>query len=115
MIAWLAAAFLATQAPSALAGSYQTSQMEVGAMLELKADGTFRYMLDYGAVSEAAEGHWTAKDGVVHLDSDPLAMDLMTQIERSDAAFDDEKLAIDDGALVMQRHETVFTFYRDEP
>ena len=114
MIAWLFAALLALQNPAPLAGTYQTQQMEVGAMLELKPDGTFRYMLDYGAVSEAAEGHWTASDGVVHLDSDPLAVQLMTEIERSDAGFADEKLAVDDGALVMQRHDTIFTFYRDE-
>ena len=109
-----AALLLALQNLASLAGNYQTQQMEVGAMLELKADGTFRYMLDYGAVSEAAEGHWSAKDGVVHLDSDPLAMDLMVQIERSDAGFKDEKLAVEEGALVMQRHDTVFTFYRDD-
>jgi hypothetical protein len=115
MIAWLAAALLMAQAPAELAGTYQTQQMEVGATLELKADGTFQYILDYGAVSEAAEGRWTAKDGAIRLDSDPLAMELMTQVERSDAAFDDEELAIQDGALVMQRHEAVFTFYREEP
>ena len=113
MIAWLAALLLAAQDPAALAGTYQTEQMEVGATLELNADGTFRYMLDYGAVSEAAEGHWTATESVVRLDSDPLTMELMTQIERSDAAFADEALVIKDGALVLQRHDTVFTFYRD--
>ena len=114
MIAWLLALLLAAQDPAALAGTYQTHQMEVGAMLELNADGSFRYMLDYGAVSEAAEGHWTASDGAVHLDSHSLAVELMTQIERSDAAFEDERLAVDDGALILHRHDTVFTFYRDE-
>ena len=115
MIAWLAAWQLAMQDPASLAGTYQTQQMEAGAMLELNADGTFRYMLDYGAVSEAAQGRWTATDGAIHLYSDSLAMDLMAQIERSDAAFDDEVLALDEGALVLQRHETIFTFSRDEP
>lgn len=115
MIAWLAAMLLMAQAPAELAGTYQTQQMEVGATLELKADGTFRYMLDYGAVSEAAEGRWTAADGAIRLESDPLAMELMTQIERSDAEFDDAMVAIEDGALVLHRHETVFTFYREEP
>lgn len=114
MIAWLAAVLMLAQGPSALAGTYHTQQMEVGAQLELKADGTFRYMLDYGAVSEAAEGHWIATDGFVHLDSDPLAMDLMAELERSDAAFADEKLTVDKGALVLQRHDAVFTFYRNE-
>jgi hypothetical protein len=115
------AAFLLALAPAAapaidtLAGTYATQQMEVGAKLELKSDGSFRYMLDYGAVSEAAEGHWTAARGVVHLDSDPLALSLLTEIERSDAGFEDEQLPIDKGALVMRRHDTIFIFYRDEP
>ena len=33
--------------------------MEVGAALELQKNGHFRYQLDYGAVSEHAEGDWT--------------------------------------------------------
>ena len=115
MIAWLAALLIAALDPGSMAGTYQTQQMEVGAKLELKADGTFRYMLDYGAVSEVAEGHWTAREDGIHLDSDPLAMDVMVEIGLSDAAFDDERLAFDDGALIMQRHDTLFTFYRDEP
>ena len=46
-------------APAALAGLYQAHQMEVGAALDLQRNGHFRYQLDYGAVSEAAEGDWT--------------------------------------------------------
>jgi hypothetical protein len=115
MIGLLAAVLLAAAEPApALAGDYQTHQMEVGAALELKADGTFRYQLDYGAVSEAGQGHWTESPGVVHLTSDPLARELLIDIERSDAAFADEQLAIDHGTLVLQRYDTLFTFYRDE-
>ena len=113
MTAWLAALALLVQAQN-LSGLYRTHQMEVGAALELKADGTFRYSLDYGAVSEAAEGHWSASDGIVRLDSDTLSFDLMRDIERSDAGFEDEELAIEGDALVMQRHDTIFTFHRDE-
>jgi hypothetical protein len=115
MIAAWAALTLFLQSPQDLNGLYRTQQMEVGAALELNADGTFQYSLDYGAVSEAAEGHWTAADGIVQLTSDPLPLELMREIERSDAAFDDEALAIDDGALVLQRHDTIFIFHRDEP
>jgi hypothetical protein len=110
----LLSALCLVQAPMELAGTYQTQQIEVGAMLELNPDGTFRYMLDYGAVSEAAEGRWTAAPEAVHLTSDPLPVTLLSEIERSDAAFDDEALAIEDGALVLQRHDTVLTLYRDE-
>lgn len=116
MTVWLAALLLAL-APAAapLVGTYETQQIEVAAMLELKADGSFRYMLDYGAVSEAAEGQWSAAQGVVRLDSDPLALNLLIEIERSDAAFRGEALAIDGEALVLRRHDTIFTFYRREP
>jgi hypothetical protein len=116
MIAAVAAFLLALAAPAdGLSGTYQTQQMEVGAMLELKADGTFRYQLDYGAVSEASEGHWRAEPGLVRLDSDPLDLALLSEIERSDAAFDGEPLTIEDGALVLRRYDTVFIFHRDEP
>lgn len=118
MIAWLAALLLAVAPaaapPEPLVGTYATQQMEAAAMLELKADGTFRYMLDYGAVSEAAEGQWTAAQGVVRVDSDPLALELLTEIERADAAFRGEPLVIDGEALVLRRHDTIFTFYRGE-
>jgi hypothetical protein len=112
MTAWLTALMLAVQAPASVAGVYQTRQMEAAATLELRQDGTFLYMLDYGAVSEAAEGHWSAAKGAIHLDSDPLAMDVMRRIERSDAAFNDEQLAVDEDVLVMRRHDTLFKFYR---
>ena len=115
MIVWLAALLLAAATPvETLAGTYQTQQIEVGAMLELKADGSFRYMLDYGAVSEAAEGHWTAAPDGVRLTSEPMPVALLGEIERSEAGFDDEPLAIEDGALVLQRYDTLFTFYRDD-
>ena len=115
MSAWLAVLALLLQSPQDLSGFYRTQQIEVGAVLELNADGTFRYSLEYGAVSEAAEGHWSAAHGIVRLDSDPLSFDLMREIERSDAGFDGEELALEDGALVLQRHDTTFTFYREQP
>ena len=115
MIYWLAALALLAGIPAELSGLYQTQQIEVGAALELKSDGSFQYSLDYGAVSEAAEGNWTEEDGIVRLTSEPLASGLLQQIERSDAVFRDEPLAVEDGALILQRHDTIFTFYRDEP
>lgn len=113
MMALMAALALIAAKPVDLSGVYRTHQMEVGAELVLKANGTFFYSLDYGAVSEAGQGHWLAKDGVVRLDSEPLTIDLMREIERSDAAFANEPLRVDEGALVLRRWDTVFTFYRD--
>jgi hypothetical protein len=50
---------------------YNGGQMEVGAQMELKPDGHFRYELAYGALDEAAEGTWEFKDGAVFLTTVP--------------------------------------------
>jgi len=71
MAALAAASPALADAPSP-AGLYAISQMEMGGGLELRPDGTFRYQLDYGAVSESAEGKWSVADGVVRLTSDPM-------------------------------------------
>ena len=113
MIGWLATLAMFIQSPAELAGLYRTQQIEVGAALVLNADGTFTYSLDYGAVSEAAEGSWTLQDGVVRLTSDAMALSLLSEIERSDASFRDEPLTIDGEVLVLQRYDTVFAFHRD--
>ena len=68
----LLAFLLAAAAPTApVAGIYQAQQMEVGAALELQKNGHFRYQLDYGAVSEHAEGDWTFDGRTVHLTTRP--------------------------------------------
>jgi hypothetical protein len=59
-------------APAAgLVGLYQAQQMEVGAALELKKDGHFRYQLDYGAVSESAAGDWAFDGKTLRLTTRP--------------------------------------------
>jgi hypothetical protein len=63
---------LAAAAPgSSIAGLYQAHQMEVGAAMELQKNGHFRYQLDYGAVSEQAEGDWTFDGKTVRLTTRP--------------------------------------------
>lgn len=59
-------------ASDSVAGLYQSQQMEIGAALELRKDGHFRYQLDYGAVSEGAEGDWTFDGKTVRLTSNPM-------------------------------------------
>jgi hypothetical protein len=49
---------LALADPAALPGFYIGNQMELAAAIELEPDGRFAYALDYGAVSETAEGRW---------------------------------------------------------
>ena len=65
------AAAVLVAAPPAVAGLYQAHQMEVGAALELRKSGHFRYQLDYGAVSEQAEGDWTYDGKTVLLTTRP--------------------------------------------
>jgi hypothetical protein len=80
----IAAALLA--APASVAGFYQSQQMEVGAALELKKDGHFRYQLDYGAVSEQAEGEWTFDGTIVRLTSKPMPKLPSFELVRDDPA-----------------------------
>jgi hypothetical protein len=110
----LAAALLA-MAPAApaeqdLIGVYRLSQVEMGGGLELTPDHRFRYELDYGAVSEAAEGRWAVRNDGVHLDSEPMSQRVLAEMERSDAAFSNQLLRIEGDTLVMDRYETRMTF-----
>ena len=72
--------------PQAVAGLYQAHQMEVGAALELKSDGHFRYQLDYGAVSEQAEGDWAFDGKTVRLTSNPMPREPSFELVRDDPA-----------------------------
>ena len=90
-------------------GLYVAHQMEVGAALELSPDGSFRYQLDYGAVSESAEGRWIAVDGVVLLTSDRFAGAFNNERE-----FRREPLIVDGPTLTLRRYDTVIRFTRDE-
>jgi len=90
MIWKLAASLALAAAPAAAAadlpGFYVTRQMEIGGALELRADGRFRYQLDYGAVSEGAEGKWAERNGAVELTSEPMPRTPDFTLLRDDAA-----------------------------
>jgi hypothetical protein len=57
--------------PATLAGTYDGSQTELAAWLELGEDGRYRYALSYGALDEFSSGTWTHEDGGIVLQSDP--------------------------------------------
>jgi len=82
----IGAALLLLAPAVALAGLYQAHQMEVGAALELKKDGHFRYQLDYGAVSEQAEGDWTFDGKSVRLTTRPAPRRPTFELVRDDPA-----------------------------
>ena len=72
LAASLAIAALPPPQPADLAGLYVTRQMEMAGALELQADGSFRYQLEYGAASESAEGKWARRGNGIELTSDPM-------------------------------------------
>jgi hypothetical protein len=78
-------------------------QMEMGGGLELRPDGRFRYALDYGAVSEGAEGKWAAERGMVVLTTDPMPPKSECDRGFASACFDHTVLAIEDGELILRR------------
>src|SRR3954467_2267055 len=80
-----ALALMLASAP-AIAGLYQSHQMEVGAALELQKNGHFRYQLDYGAVSEHAEGDWTFDGKAVRLTTRPPPRKPSFELVRDDPA-----------------------------
>jgi hypothetical protein len=80
------AAVILAAAPAAVVGLYQAHQMEVGAALELQKNGHFRYQLDYGAVSEQAEGDWTFDGKTVRLTTRPKPNPPAFELVRDDPA-----------------------------
>lgn len=67
---WASSALAANcaQADASLAGHYaMRGVMEVGSELRLQANGSFDYMLAYGALDEVASGCWRRVGNVVTL------------------------------------------------
>jgi|SRR5205085_7230900 len=82
----LAIAVLLVAPAPAIAGLYQAHQIEVGAALELRKEGHFRYQLDYGAVSEQAEGDWSFDGKTVWLTTKPAPRSPSFELVRDDPA-----------------------------
>jgi hypothetical protein len=103
-----AAMLLAMAGVPAQAGFYTTSQIEVGAALQLDEDGKFQYQLDYGAVSEAAEGSWSIEGDTVYLTATRMEGAYKTR------NFNREPLKIEGDRLLLSRYDTVIRFEREE-
>ena len=80
-------------AASSLAGAYIGSRQEMAAALKLNANGSFEYLMSYGALDERAKGRWAERDGKVFLTTQPApkapAFDVV-----SDTASKDGKLHV---------------------
>ena len=97
----------ATDTPPAT-GFYRSNQMEVGAALELDPDGRFMYQLDYGAVSEAAEGTWSSDGKTIYLTATRMEGAYKTH------NFSREPLKIDGDRLLLGRYDIVIRFDRED-
>ena len=89
-------------------GFYRSNQIEIGAALQLDEDGKFQYQLDYGAVSEAAEGNWVSDGSAVYLTA--------TRMEGAYKSpnFSREPLKIEGDRLLLNRYDTVIRFERED-
>lgn len=103
-----AALLLAAADARIVTGFYRSSQIEVGAALELDPDGRFMYQLDYGAVSETAEGTWSSDGTVVYLTATRMEGAYKTH------NFNREPLKIDGDRLLLGRYDTVIRFERED-
>lgn len=81
---------LVALAPVSVVGVYQTHQIEIGAALWLRKDHRFRYQLDYGAISEVAEGTWAMNGKTVRLTSNPMPKAPSFELVRDDPAPEGE-------------------------
>lgn len=98
---------LALADPAAVPGFYIGSQMELAAAIELEPDGRFAYALDYGAVSETAEGRW-------RLDGEKVVL----TVEKSQGTGPGPNLAttplqVDGSALRLERYGRSIVFNRE--
>ena len=105
ILALVAAALLVAEPAAArdVAGLYAIDQMEMAGGLELGPDGRFRYALDYGAVSEEAEGEWKIEGGTVLLTTNPMPPKAECDRGFASACFDRTPLAAEDGKLILYR------------
>ena len=103
-----ASLLLAMAQPASVGGFYRANQMEVGAALQLDDNGRFQYQLDYGAVSESAEGSWTSDGSSLFLTAS--RMDGAVKAP----AFYREPLKIEGDRLLLYRYDTVIRLERED-
>ena len=104
----IAALLIAAADAPPVTGFYRSNQIEIGAALELDPDGRFMYQLDYGAVSEAAEGTWSSDGTTVYLTATRMEGAYKTH------NFASEPLKIDGDRLLLGRYDTVIRFERED-
>ena len=99
-------ALAADEHPASLVGAYDGGQMEMAAGLELTKDGKFRFGLSYGALDEAAAGTWSATADMVTL----VVQQYASNDPDSDGKFGVSVLKVEDGELILPRHDRILKF-----
>jgi len=84
------------------------TRWEIGAALQLDDDGRFQYQLDYGGVSEAAEGNWSSDGRTIYLTATRMQGVYKT------GNFNREPLKIEGDRLLLNRYDTVIRFERED-
>ena len=103
----IAAMLLMLADAAALPGFYVGNQMELAAAIELEPDGRFAYALDYGAVSETAEGRW-------RLEGEAVALTVEKSSGAGTAAgLQATPLTISGDGLRLERHGRAILFVRE--
>ena len=102
-------------APRKFAGLYRINQMEMAGGLELRADGRFRYVFDYGAVSEETEGNWAAKGSTVLLTTDPMPRPAECDRGFASACFDRTALTSEGENLILWRWDARIVLKPGQP
>jgi hypothetical protein len=103
-------------AASPLAGVYDGSRPEMAAGLRLNGDGSFEYLMSYGALDERAKGRWSERDDKVLLTTQPTPKPPAFTIV-SDTASPDGKLhvALDNPDALGGFSLTVRLIYPNNP
>lgn len=104
------------QAPADLAGFYQSQQMEIGAAIELRKDGHFRYQLSYGAIDEESEGDWSFDGKEVRLTTRPMptepSFDIVRDMPAAKCTF---SVSVDWGRFNWSSAPDVLVAYEGAP
>lgn len=104
------------QTPAALVGMYDGNQMELATALELRADGTFRYGLIYGALGEDAEGVWRVDKDRLLLTTRPAVVPPRFVVERDGPAPGGALyVELDDPEILQGSSLTLAVTYADSP
>ncbi|MGK2912150.1 MAG: hypothetical protein ACSLE1_20490 [Sphingobium sp.] len=96
-------------AASKWAGVYDGGQMELVALLELRADGHFGLELSYGALDERAEGKWALKGNHIELMPEVYATNDPGNTAQK---FGDGHMQIEGETLLLPRYDRLLRFSR---